>query len=96
MKCYRTYSGFPGGTNGKESACNAGDVKDAVSIPGRDRPQAKKPNKTEAILLQTRKNGPHKKKIFKKILSLLKMRGRKVKALIFENFLQVIVHDLVP
>ena len=34
MKCYRTYSGLPRGTNGKESVCNAGDVRDAASIPG--------------------------------------------------------------
>ena len=26
--------GFPGGTSSKESACNAGDIGDAVSIPG--------------------------------------------------------------
>ena len=30
--------GFPGGTSGKESACHAGDVKDASSIPGSRRP----------------------------------------------------------
>ena len=26
--------GFPGGSDGKESACNAGDIGDAYSIPG--------------------------------------------------------------
>ena len=26
--------GFPGGSDGKESACNAGDIGDANSIPG--------------------------------------------------------------
>ena len=26
--------GFPGGTSGKESACNAGNIRDVSSIPG--------------------------------------------------------------
>ena len=26
--------GFPGGSDGQESACNAGDIRDVVSIPG--------------------------------------------------------------
>ena len=26
--------GFPGGTSGKESACNAGNIRDMSSIPG--------------------------------------------------------------
>ena len=26
--------GFPGGTSGKESTCNAGDIRDVGSIPG--------------------------------------------------------------
>ena len=26
--------GFPGGSDGKESACNGGDARDIVSIPG--------------------------------------------------------------
>ena len=26
--------GFPGGTSGKEPACNAGDLRDTGSIPG--------------------------------------------------------------
>ena len=30
--------GFPGGTGGKESACNAGDIRGAGSIPGLGRP----------------------------------------------------------
>ena len=34
MKCCGTYSGLLRGTNGKEYACNAGDVRDAASIPG--------------------------------------------------------------
>ena len=29
--------GFPGGWDGKESACNAGDVRDVVAIPGSGR-----------------------------------------------------------
>ena len=29
--------GFPGGASSKESACNAGDTGDAVSIPGSGR-----------------------------------------------------------
>ena len=29
--------GFPDGSAGKESACNAGDTGDAVSIPGSGR-----------------------------------------------------------
>ena len=29
--------GFPGGSAGKESACNAGDTGDVVSIPGSGR-----------------------------------------------------------
>ena len=29
--------GFPGGASGKESACNAGDTRDEVSIPGSGR-----------------------------------------------------------
>ena len=28
------YIGFPGGASGKESACNAGDIRDTSSIPG--------------------------------------------------------------
>ena len=34
MKCHGTYLGLPRGTKGKESACNAGDVRGAASIPG--------------------------------------------------------------
>ena len=30
--------GFPGGTRGKETACNAGDIRDAGSFPGSGRP----------------------------------------------------------
>ena len=30
-------AGFPGGASGKESACNAGDTRDADSIPGLER-----------------------------------------------------------
>ena len=26
--------GFPGGASGKEPTCNAGDIRDAISIPG--------------------------------------------------------------
>ena len=26
--------GFPGGASGKEPTCNAGDIRDGVSIPG--------------------------------------------------------------
>ena len=28
------YKGCPGGSDGKESACNAGDIRDASFIPG--------------------------------------------------------------
>ena len=31
--CYIKVKGFPGGSDGKESACNAGDVKDMRLIP---------------------------------------------------------------
>ena len=31
------YRGFPGGSDGEESACNAGDIKDVDSIPGSER-----------------------------------------------------------
>ena len=32
--------GFPGGTSGKEPAANAGDVRDADSVPGSGRSHA--------------------------------------------------------
>ena len=35
---YRTEGCFPGGSVGKESACNAGDVRDVGSIPGLEEP----------------------------------------------------------
>ena len=31
---YNAFPGFPGGSVGKESACKAGDIRDAGSIPG--------------------------------------------------------------
>ena len=31
-------SGFQGGASGKEPVCNAGDIRDAGSIPGLGRP----------------------------------------------------------
>ena len=31
--CYIKVKGFPGGSDGKESACNAGEVKDMCLIP---------------------------------------------------------------
>ena len=31
------YLGFPGGSSGKESACNTGDTEDVGSIPGSGR-----------------------------------------------------------
>ena len=34
---YKTEAGFPGGSVDKESACNAGDVRDTNSIPGSGR-----------------------------------------------------------
>ena len=34
MVCSSIDLGFPGDTNGKESACNIDDVKDACLIPG--------------------------------------------------------------
>ena len=30
--------GFPGGSDGEESACNAGDTEEMVSIPGSGKP----------------------------------------------------------
>ena len=33
--------GFPGGASGKEAATNAGDIRDAGLIPGREDPQMK-------------------------------------------------------
>ena len=33
----KSYLGFPDGSDGKESACNAGDIRDAGSIPGLER-----------------------------------------------------------
>ena len=32
--CVCKHTGFPGGSVGKESACNAGDTRDVGSIPG--------------------------------------------------------------
>ena len=34
---YQLYKGFPGGSSGKESTCNAGDTGDAGSTPGSGR-----------------------------------------------------------
>ena len=34
MVIYVDLLGFPGGSDGKESACDAGDIGDAYSIPG--------------------------------------------------------------
>ena len=38
----KTEAGFPGGSAGKESACNAGDVRDMNSIPGSERSPGEK------------------------------------------------------
>ena len=38
LKCVRSSKGFPGGSDGKESACNAGDLG---SIPGLGRSPGK-------------------------------------------------------
>ena len=32
------FQGFPGGSGGKESACNAGDIRGVGSIPGWEDP----------------------------------------------------------
>ena len=34
LKVYSSQLGFPSGTNGKESTCNAGDVRDMGPTPG--------------------------------------------------------------
>ena len=34
---YKEMRGFPGGTSGKESACQCGDLRDTGSIPGSGR-----------------------------------------------------------
>ena len=34
---YEIFTGFPGGTSGKEPAVSAGDIRDAGSVPGSGR-----------------------------------------------------------
>ena len=38
LESWKEYVGFQGGTSGKESAYNAGDVRDTGSIPGSEDP----------------------------------------------------------
>ena len=42
--------GFPGGASGKEAATNAGDIRDAGLIPGREDPQMKEMATHHSIL----------------------------------------------
>ena len=41
IQTYRMNGGFPGGTNGKYSLANAGDIRDVGSIPGSGDPLEK-------------------------------------------------------
>ena len=49
--------GFPGGTSGKESACNAGNIKDTGSIPGLEHPLEKGMATHSRLLLPGESNG---------------------------------------
>ena len=44
-------SGFPGGSVGKESSCNAGDLGDAGSIPGLGRSPGGESMETHSSIL---------------------------------------------
>ena len=54
---YRTEGCFPGGSVGKESACNAGDVRDVNSIPGSERSPGEKKWQPTPVFLPGKSHG---------------------------------------